>query len=46
LSFNTVSSALDALKSLGIAVEMTPRRGRLLCYLPYLTLLDEGTVVP
>ena len=45
LSFNTVVASLEHLRRLGIVVEMPPRRGRIVCYLPYLQLLDEGTLV-
>ncbi len=43
LSFNTVGAALADLLALQLIVEMTPRPGRLVCYLPYLRLLEEGT---
>ena len=43
LSFNTVGAALADLQALQLIVEMIPRPGRLVCYLPYLRLLEEGT---
>ena len=43
LSFNTVGAALADLQALQIIVEMAPRPGRLVCYLSYLRLLEEGT---
>lgn len=44
LSFNTVTSALANLEEIGLVSEMAPRPGRLVSYLPYLRLLEEGTV--
>ena len=43
LSFNTVGAALADLQALQLIVEMIPRPGRLVCYVPYLNLLEEGT---
>lgn len=42
LSFNTVVSALELLKSLGIVEEMPPKRGRLFLYQRYIAMMDEG----
>lgn len=42
LSFNTVVSCLELLKSLDVVVEVKPRRGKIFCYLPYVQLLEEA----
>lgn len=44
LSFNTVVSALELLKSLRIIEEMPSTRGRLFLYARYIAMMDEGTV--
>jgi Fic family protein len=44
LSFNTVLSALEILKSLRIIEEMPPSRGRLFLYQRYVAMLDEGAI--
>lgn len=44
LSLNTVLSALDTLTTVGIVREMPRRRGKVVCYVEYVQLLDEGTV--
>lgn len=44
LSFNTVVSALELLKSLRVIEEMPSTRGRLFLYARYIALMDEGTV--
>jgi Fic family protein len=44
LSFNTVTSSLELLKSKGIVSEVDGRRGRLFLYYNYIQLMDEGTL--
>jgi Fic family protein len=44
LSFNTVVSALELLKSLRIVDEMPSTRGRLFLYARYIAMMDEGTI--
>lgn len=44
LSFNTVTSSLEILKSKGIVSEVDGRRGRLFLYNEYIRLMDEGTL--
>lgn len=44
LSFNTVVSALELLRSLRIIEEMPSTRGRLFLYVRYIAMMDEGTV--
>jgi Fic family protein len=44
LSFNTVVSALELLKSLRIIEEMPSTRGRLFLYTRYIEMMDEGTI--
>jgi Fic family protein len=39
---NSILAVLDNLKDLGIIVEQAPRPGRMVCYLPYLQILEEG----
>ena len=47
LSFPAASSAMDPLMELGIACEVTGKRGnRLFAYDRYLTVLSEGTEMP
>ena len=44
LSFNTVTSSLEILKSKGIVYEVDGRRGRLFVYNEYIRLMDEGAL--
>jgi Fic family protein len=44
LSFNTVVSALEILKGLGIVGEAMGHRGRLFLYTEYILMMDEGAV--
>jgi len=44
LSFNTVVSAFEVLKSAGIVEEMPAHRGRLFLYAQYIGMMDEGTI--
>jgi len=44
LSFNTVVSSLEILKSKGIVTEVAGRRGRLFLYNEYIRLMDEGAL--
>ena len=44
LSFNTVTSSLEILKSLRIVSEVAGRRGRLFLYDEYIRLMDEGAL--
>jgi Fic family protein len=45
LSFNTVTSSLELLKSKGVVSEVAGRRGRLFLYNDYIRLMDEGILV-
>ncbi len=42
---NAILAVLENLKDLGIVVEQAPRPGRMVCYLPFLHILEEGSVV-
>jgi Fic family protein len=46
LSVNTVNTALQTLKQLGIVGEVDGARGRLFLYSKYILTMDEGAVVP
>lgn len=44
ITLNSTDSVLKNMMDLGIVAEQPPRPGRMICYLPLLRLLEEGTV--